>query len=268
MRHSIKSTALTKIIFLAAVAGVCLVRPGPAFSAGAEFQTHTNSLGLEFVLIPAGSFTMGSENKDRPAKEKPAHKVRLSRPFYLGKFQVTQEQWEAVMDTNPSAFRFPNHPVEQVAWDEVQEFIKRLNEKEGHQRYRLPTEAEWEYAARAGTNTEWSFGKDSLRIDDYAWYIENSGETTHPVGQKQPNAWGLYDTGGNAFEWVADWYDPDYYSVSPAVDPAGPPTGGSRVIKGGCWTCQPVGVRPANRNGLAPNERSSSLTFRLALSPE
>ena len=229
-------------------------------------KTYTNSIGVELVLIPAGAFLMGADA--RAANEKPPHRVRISRPFYLSKYEVTQEQWQAVMGNNPSEFKGKNNPVEQVSWEDAQEFIRRLNEKEGHGRYRLPTEAEWEYAARAGTTSVWSFGDDADQLGQYAWYLDNSAETTHPVGQKKPNAWGLYDMHGNVFEWVQDWYGENYYASSPSADPSGPSFGYSRVQRGGCWGCYPAGIRSTRRSSNPPGGRSSHVGFRLALFPE
>jgi len=151
-------------------------------------KTHRNSIGMEFVLIPAGTFQMGSDDSNAYEDEKPVHTVRLTQPFYLGKHEVTQGQWQAVMGNNPSRFTGdPSRPVETVSWDDVQEFIRRLNSREGGAMYRLPTEAEWEYAARAGTTTRWSFGDDASQLRRYAWYEGNAGGQTHPVGQLQPN---------------------------------------------------------------------------------
>ena len=145
--------------------------------------------------------------------EKPMHEVRISKPFYLGKYEVTQGQWQAVMGNNPSRFKGdPNRPVEQVAWEDVQAFMRKLNAIEGGTTYRLPTEAEWEYAARAGTTTAYSFGDDPRLLGEYAWYSENAKGKTHPVGQKKSNAWGLHDMHGNVWEWVQDWYSKPYPS--------------------------------------------------------
>jgi formylglycine-generating enzyme required for sulfatase activity len=230
-------------------------------------EEKTNSLGMEFVLIPAGSFTMGSGKsfEDAWGDETPAHRVNISKDFYLGKYEVTQSQWEAVMGGNPSKFKGRNNPVEMVSWDDVQEFIKKLNQKEGSNKYRLPTEAEWEYAARAGTTSTYSFGDDAGALGRYAWYWDNSGETTHPVGQKEPNGWGLYDMHGNVWEWVRDWYGE--YSGSPVTDPQGPSSGSSRVYRGGAWFPFAGGCRSAFRFYDTPVTRYSNLGFRLAFSP-
>ncbi len=182
-----------------------------------------NSIGMEFVLIPPGSFQMGcsSESEDCASDEKPRHEVEISQAFLLGKYEVTQAQWEAVMGNNPSWFEGAKYPVENVSWNDVQEFIAKLLEKEGVQ-YRLPTEAEWEYAARAGSRTAYCFGDDKNQLRNYAWYDREDG--MHPVGKKMPNAWGLYDMHGNVWEWVQDWYGG--YSDGFERDPEGPRAGG------------------------------------------
>jgi formylglycine-generating enzyme required for sulfatase activity len=213
---------------------------------------------------------MGSADNDSEAEdhEKPQHKVSISKPFYLGKFAVTQSQWEAVMGSNPSEFKGRSNPVENVSWADAQEFIKHLSAKEGHSRYRLPTEAEWEYAARAGTTGTYSFGDDADSLGRYAWYDGNSGDKTHPVGQKQSNPWGLYDMHGNVWEWVQDWFDKEYYSRSPGTDPKGPSSGSSRVLRGGSWFINAWSCRSALRGYYTPGGRNGSFGFRLALSPE
>ena len=217
---------------------------------------------MEFVLIPAGTFQMGSNDSDAYDDEKPVHTVRITQPFYLGKYEVTQGQWQAVMGSNPSRFTGdPNRPVENVSWEDVQEFIRRLNSREGGATYRLPTEAEWEYAARAGTTTRWSFGDDASQLGRYAWYDGNAGGQTHPVGQLQPNPWGLYDMHGNVWEWVQDWYGK--YASGTAVDPAGPSSGSLRVDRGGSWVITARRCRSAHRNGVAPGLRDGYLGFRL-----
>ncbi|MDR2668611.1 MAG: formylglycine-generating enzyme family protein [Desulfovibrio sp.] len=242
------------------------------FARAAE-KTYTNSIGMEFVLIPAGSFMMGTDktpdsDDDVDVGETPRHHVTVSKPFYLGKYVVTQEQWTAVMGNNPSEFKSRNNPVEQVSWLDAQVFIKRLNAAEGHNRYRLPTEAEWEYAARAGTTSKYPFGDDPDSLGLYTWYDGNSGKHAQPVGMLQPNAWGLYDMYGNVEEWVQDWYSENYYSNSPPSDPRGPSSGIGRVVRGGGW-CFPALYNTATyRNANRPSARFGFTGFRVALSPE
>jgi formylglycine-generating enzyme required for sulfatase activity len=215
---------------------------------------------MEFVLIPAGTFTMGAS--DSYPDEQPVRPVRISRPFYLGKYEVTQAQWEAVMGYNPSAWRGQRHlPIDQVSWEDVQEFLRRLNTEEGGTHYRLPTEAEWEYAARAGTTTAYSFGNDVSRLDEYAWYGANAAHASHPVGQLKPNAWGLHDMHGNVWEWVHDWYET--YPTGAATDPQGPASGVSRVFRGGgrsnvAWRC-----RSSSRGYRPPESRLDAVGFRV-----
>jgi formylglycine-generating enzyme required for sulfatase activity len=196
----------------------------------------------------------------------PAHTVTISKPYYIGKYEVTQEQWYAVMGNNPAYFPERKNPVERVSWDDAQEFIKRLNQKEGHNRYRLPTEAEWEYAARAGSASAYSFGDDTGQLVRYAWYGVNSGNKTHPVGQKEPNAWGLYDMYGNVIEWVQDWYGE--YPRKDVTDYSGPSSGSRRVRRGGGWDYDAESCRSAIRIYDSPGYRYVNLGFRLALSPE
>ena len=260
---------MTRIWSFVCLPLLCL---GLCFSSAAlaTEKTHTNSIGMEFVLVPAGSFMMGADRNFEEASddETPKHKVTISKPFYLGKYEVTQAQWAAIMGGNPSNVKGRSNPVEQVSWDDVQVFIKRLNAKEGGNRYRLPTEAEWEYAARAGTDSTFSFGDDTASLGQYAWYEGNSGEKPHPVGQKKPNAWGLYDMHGNVWEWVQDWYGENYYRKSPGTDPKGPSSGSYRVGRGGSWVDSSGFCRSAQRICLIPGGRRFDRGFRLALSPE
>lgn len=261
---------MKKIRLTSAAAYVLLfaVAAGEAFAAE---STHINSIGMEFILIPAGSFVMGVENNAAAAStdEAPQHRVFISRPFYLGKFEVTQAQWIAVMGDNPSSYKGRKNPVERVSWDDAQEFIWRLNAKEGHARYRLPTEAEWEYAARAGTESVYSFGDDARVLRRYAWYGEHAAfGSTHMVGKKRPNAWGLYDMHGNVREWVGDWYGAAYYGKSPEKDPEGPSSGVGRVIRGGCWNGDAAGCRSTARHHGSVDERSVTTGFRLAFFSE
>ncbi len=231
-----------------------------------------NSIGMEFVLIKAGTFQMGSPATEpgRDADEGPVHEVTISQPFYLGKYEVTQGQWQAVMGNNPSHFSDcgGNCPVEEVSWEDTREFIVALNRQEGVNVYRLPTEAEWEYAARAGTQTAYHFGNAVSELDLYAWYgellIVFSGGT-RPVGQKRPNGWGLYDMHGNVWEWVADWYGG--YPRGAVTDPRGPSTGAARVSRGGGWFYAARDCRAADRGGGAPGNRRTSLGLRLARTP-
>jgi len=207
---------------------------------------------------------MGANDSAAWGSEKLVHTVRITQPFYLGKYEVTQGQWQAVMGNNPSKFTGdPNRPVEQVSWDDVQEFIRRLNAREGGTMYRLPTEAEWEYAARAGTTTRWSFGDDKSQLGRYAWYGGNAGSQTHPVGQLQPNPWGLYDMHGNVREWAQDWYGK--YTRGTAVDPAGPSSGPRRVDRGGSWYSTSSFCRSSDRfrDSGAPGDRNAILGCRL-----
>ncbi|NGZ05210.1 MAG: formylglycine-generating enzyme family protein [Magnetococcales bacterium] len=230
----------------------------------ASASALTNTIGMEFVLIPAGSFIMGvPKGPAEQDPETPQHPVTISKPFYLGKYEVTQKQWEVVMGSNPSKFKDPSRPVENVSWKDVQEFIQRLNEREKVQRYRLPTEAEWEYAARAGTTTRYSWGDDESVVGVYAWYNNNSEQQTHPVGEKQPNLWGLYDMAGNVWEWVQDWYHDEYYAQAPEVDPPGPAKGSNRVVRGGGWYRFRGSMRPATRDFNSPGRQAADQGFRL-----
>jgi len=210
------------------------------------------------VQIPAGTFTMG-DNKGE-YYEKPEHQVKLSS-FYIGTTEVTQAQWKKVMGKNPSYFKGDNLPVEQVSWLDIQKFIKKIKEITG-KTYRLPTEAEWEYAAKGGQNYKYS-GSDNL--GDVAWYVDNSGSKTHPVGQKKPNGYGLYDMSGNVWEWCSDWYGSDYYKNSPQNNPQGASSGSDRVSRGGSWFYDADYCRSANRDGRSPDNRYYNLGFRLVL---
>ena len=234
-------------------------------------DTKTVDLGggvhLEFVWIDSGSFIMGRSGwvKGEPDPTGPQHPVQISKGFWLGKYEVIQAQWEAVMGNNPSKFQGSKNPVEQVSWNDCQEFIKKLNAKTG-ERYRLPTEAEWEYACRAGSIGKFSSGDSDSSFGEYAWYSSNSSDKTHLAGQKRPNAWGLFDMHGNVSEWCQDSFAGDYYAQSPAVDPAGPSSGGFRVVRGGCWQNIPWRCQSAFRTRAAPAIHFDGLGFRVVLS--
>lgn len=197
--------------------------------------------------------------------EHPAHAVTLTKPFYMGKYDVTQEQYQQVIGSNPSNFIGKDNPVETVSWDEAQAFCKKVAEQ-SKQTVRLPTEMEWEYACRGGTNTLYYSGDTDKDLDRVAWYSGNIKNTTHPVGQKEPNAFGLYDMHGNVWQWCQDWYGEDYYSTSPAEEPQGPVTGACRVLRGGSWNNDPVGC-PAARYWLGPANRGDYIGFRVVVVP-
>jgi len=236
--------------------------PVPKLTVPTPDRKFRNSLGMEFVYIPPGTFMMGSPSneKDRDKDER-QHRVRLTRGFYMQTTEVTQRQWKAVMGSNPSRFKGDDLPVERVSWNDAQKFIRNLNRREGGDKYRLPTEAEWEYACRAGTTTRFYFGDSESRLGEYAWYRNNSGGRTHQVAEKKPNAWGLYDMHGNVWEWCRDWYG-DYPSGS-VTDPKGPSGGSDRVIRGGSWNNKPRHVRSAYRGRNVPGSRNPYLGFRL-----
>ena len=204
-------------------------------------------LGIVMVLIPGGEFYMGS-NSGRP-DERPAHKVRVSS-FYMDVYPVTQASYQQLMGTNPSRVKNPKAPVERVRWTDAIRYLNARSKAEGLEPcydlktgkcdfqasgYRLPTEAEWEYACRAGTRTKYFFGNSPAKLSLYAWYKSNSGHKTRPVGTKKPNPWGLYDMYGNVWEWCNDWYSRDYYKHSPTVNPRGPATGTKKVLRGGSY---------------------------------
>ncbi len=229
-----------------------------AFAGREPFSVSENSLGVKFILIPPGRFLMGDEEKG------PVHEVELTRGFWLGETPVTQAQWEAVMGSNPSRFKGPDRPVECVSWDDANEFILRLNDQERTTRHRLPTEAEWEYACRSVGVGVYCFGDNESILTDYAWYDDNSGDETHSVGLKKPNAWGLYDMHGNVLEWCEDRYGD--YLPGFIRDPAGPASGSLRVLRGGSWSYVAKVCRSANRGKRDPDYRYGNRGFRLARS--
>lgn len=221
-------------------------------------------LGFEMVLIPGGQFWMGS-NTGRP-DERPAHKVTVSS-FYMDTRLITQAQYQKLMGSNPSRWKNPKNPVEQVRWSDAVRYLNKRSKAEGLEPcynlktwkcdfaangYRLPTEAEWEYACRAGTRTKYFFGNSPTKLGLYAWFKANSGRKPRPVGTKLPNPWGLYDICGNLFEWCNDWYGRDYYKHSPAVNPRGPATGTEKVLRGGCWDSDPSQCTSSYRHKANP----------------
>jgi formylglycine-generating enzyme required for sulfatase activity len=219
-----------------------------------------NRLKFEFVSIRPGEYSMGCSPNDAlcDGDERPAHRVRITKGFDIGKYEVTQGMWEFIMGANPSNFKGAERPVEQVGWNEAQAFIAKLNQDADGYAYRLPTEAEWEYAARAG-----AAAFDQATLDRVAWYDQNSERQTRPVGQREANAWGLHDMLGNVWEWVGDWYNEQYFAVSPDMDPRGPSSDIFRSLRGGSWTNLPRNVRVSSRVGDDPASRSASVGFRV-----
>ncbi len=230
-------------------------------SVSTSTEYLNGNVKLEMVNLPGGTFTMGS-NDGYYKDETPPHRVTVGA-FAIGKYEVTQAQWQAVMGNNPSGFKGDNLPVENVSWEDAQAFCRKLGNG-----YRLPTEAEWEYAARAGSTTKWSFGNDENRLGEYAWFSGNSGSQTHPVGQKKANGFGLFDMHGNVWEWCEDdWHD--NYNGAPTDGRAWKPAdisarGSYRVLRGGGWNTSAVDCRSAVRGRYSPGLRIGNLGFRLA----
>jgi formylglycine-generating enzyme required for sulfatase activity len=253
-------------------AGISLALPLIDVMQDDAMQDDMQMVGLSAIIdgpgmvpIAAGEFLMGASGD--VADVQPVHRVRISHGFEMGKFEVTQAQWETVMrnahakpgtetNTNPSDFKGASRPVDSVSWIDVQQFLARINARDEQHQYRLPTEAEWEYACRAGKD-------EPANVDSVAWYKENSNATTQPVGQKKPNAWGLYDMLGNVAEWVSDWYGNDYYAQSPATDPQGPESGSYRVFRGGAWFDPAKFCRASHRGFDFPIHRLYNVGFRL-----
>jgi predicted Zn finger-like uncharacterized protein len=228
-----------------------------------------NNIKLEMVRIPKGKFLMGSPKGEKGRNEdEDQHEVTISKAYYMGKYEVMQEQWEVLMEVNPSSYKLKNGPVETVSWEDCGEYIRKLNAKVGSKvgRFRLPTEAEWEYGCRAGSMTKYSFGDLDADLGDYAWYKVNSDGKTHTVGSRKPNKFGLYDMHGNVWEWCIDWYA-EYPSKS-VSDPSGPPAGLTRVYRGGSWIRNGQSSRSALREWVVPVRRSSSIGFRLVFEPD
>jgi formylglycine-generating enzyme required for sulfatase activity len=249
-------------------------------AAPVELEEYTNSIGMTFKLVPAGEYQMGND-KQRDAlaaeipgsspsdfgREDPAHPVRITKPFFLCAKEVTQEQYQKVVGSNPAENSSPQNPVENVSWTDAELFCKRLSEKE-KRTYRLPTEAEWEYACRAGSTTEFHFGDDPATLPEHAWFAGNSGKKSHPVGEKKPNAWGFLDMNGNVSEWCQDWFAAEYYESSEKSDPKGPYSGSGRVHRGGSFESPVAKCRSTPRFKELPTYKSPALGFRVVLEPE
>ena len=259
-------------------AGMARVPVAHVLDLGGKMRWRYPSGGsmMNFVWVPSGEFMMGSPSDEICyPDESPQHLVRITKPFYVGMCEVTQRQWEAVMGTTPwrgmnDVMEDEDAPATWLSWDDAEEFCTKLSEETGRT-VRLPTEAEWEYACRAESSTVYSFGDSAGALGKYAWYDENSldvGEDyPHLVGQKKPNAWGLYDMHGNVYEWCADFYGRFYYADSPAEDPTGPETSSFRVMRGASWHRNWVHCRSADRYSAAPGDRTPYCGFRVVLEP-
>jgi formylglycine-generating enzyme required for sulfatase activity len=255
---------LVFLVVLIVVAGSLLWITAPRDNA----KVVKNRIGMEFVSLSAGNFMMGSEN-GKP-DEKPVHRVNITSGFLMGRYEVTQGEWKTVMGREHAGFKGSSFPVQFVTWQNTQDFIARLNQSNDGYTYRLPTEAEWEYACRAGTTTDYA---DELAW--LAWYRGNSDQKVHPVGHLHPNAWGLYDLHGNVTEFVSDWYDANYYRNSPGNDPPGPVNGKERVLRGGSFfdpgplpNSTDEYLRSAARNHTAPDSGTlEEYGFRIVAVP-
>mgnify|MGYP005640386977 CR=1 FL=1 len=247
--------------------------PVPADLPVIELPSFTNTLDMTFKEIPAGTFMMGSpEEEIGRDDDETQHPVTISKAFYMQTTEVTQGQWKGVMGTEPwkgkpTVKEGPNNAATYVSWVDAIAYCEKLSEKEG-KTYRLPTEAEWEYACRAGTETRWSFGDDEKVLGDYAWYDKNVAEIVseqyaHQVGLKKPNAFGLYDMHGNVYEWCHDYYEEDYYKQSREKDPTGPASGSFRVLRGGAWRYFAPLTRSAFRKWSVADSRRNLGGFRL-----
>ena len=253
--------ALSLAVLAAALAGGCGETDETPPSVPEVVTTRT---GIEMVLVPAGEFRMGDDAGE--ADEKPAHTVRLGA-FYIDVTEVTQESYQALMGRNPAKFTNPGHPVERLSWSAAARYCNMRSLREGltpcydpgtfacdlsADGYRLPTEAEWEYACRAGTATAYAFGADARALPAHAWFKENAGKTTHPVGSRKPNAWGLHDMHGNVAEWCNDFYGESSYATGGGENPTGPASGDERVLRGGSWRAGAAACRSAARFSEPP----------------
>jgi formylglycine-generating enzyme required for sulfatase activity len=262
-------TIMTKLALASCITALVLLavsckqadQPPPAPAAPPVITTPS---GVTMVAIPAGSFEMGSAASRE--KDEAPHSAYVSA-FYMDQYEVTQEHFEKVLGRNPSRWKEPKNPVEQIRWKDAAEYASARSRLEGLEPaydpktwrcnfesagYRLPTEAEWEYACRAGTRTQYAFGDSPSALGEYAWFKENCTRSPRPVGGRKPNPWGLYDMYGNVWEWCNDFYKEDYYASSPERDPRGPPGGETRVLRGGCWNSRAAMCRSAYRNDEKP----------------
>jgi formylglycine-generating enzyme required for sulfatase activity len=227
-------------------------------------KSKDHIIDMEFVFVKGGCYDMGDTFGDGESDEKPVRNVCIS-DFSIGKYEVTQKQWKSIMGSNPSDFSSCGEtcPVEMVSWNDIEEFIQKLNSATGKS-YRLPTEAEWEYAARSGGKKEKYAGTSSdPDLINYAWYSSNSDDETHPAGRKKPNGLGIYDMSGNVYEWCHDWFSSHYYKNRPANDPQGPSSGDKRVFRGGSWLNEPMLLRASDRNDEDPSVSHHRIGFRL-----
>jgi formylglycine-generating enzyme required for sulfatase activity len=271
-----RNSAARRVAAFASLAAVTLAfltlpsptvaRSDPSLGERALPETEIVDLGdgvqMEFVLIRPGVFAMGTDTHE--PDEAPVRRITLTQPYYIGRYEVTQQQWEKVMGTNPSQFKDPTRPVENVSWDDAQRFVQALTRQTG-KTCALPTEAQWEYACRAGTESEYSFGDDAAQLNAHAWYAQNSALSTHPVGKKAPNPWGLHDMHGNVYEWCHDWYSEGPYPAADVIDPSGPRTGWRRALRGGAWIYVADNLRSADRGFSPPDHRSPEIGFRCIL---
>jgi formylglycine-generating enzyme required for sulfatase activity len=267
LRRSVANARLALILF-GAITCIGCGTGGNSSTAVPMPETITTHSGIEMVVIPAGTFTMGSRHG--PDNERPAHQVSIDS-FLMDKYEVSQAEYEKLGQIeafpNPSHFKGHNLPVEQVTWPQAARFCNARSRLENLQPcynedtgscdfqatgYRLPTEAEWEYACRAGTDADYSFGDEPRRLAEFGWSADHSAKKTHPVGQKKPNPWGLFDMHGNVAEWCQDVYDKSYYQSSPDKNPRGPANGKEYVLRGGSWKSQPDALRAAYRIGETP----------------